>query len=101
VIIGRTMVVNGNTFSGAVTGALYDIQSNGEVYTGGAATTGPDHIRDTLFQPNDNWCNLKPQFAESILIVPEDGAPIRRHAHRSYSTPGSHWWDRQKIELLF
>jgi hypothetical protein len=50
------------------------------------------------------WCNLTPEYKSRIYVYRmENNASPGFHIYKyySYRTPGQHWSERQKSELLF
>jgi hypothetical protein len=63
--------------------------------------TGPDLITAAVLQPGSDNREIRADFGGRVMIIPEETAPVVRNHHRAYSTPGSHWSERQRTEALF
>jgi hypothetical protein len=68
--------------------------------------TGPGLLEHTIcIPPPAMWelpGGLRPALAGKVHFVQEGpDAPIVRYRHHSYSLPGTHWSERQKVERLF
>jgi Glycosyltransferase sugar-binding region containing DXD motif len=63
--------------------------------------SGPDLITAVVLQPGTHNCEIRRDLSDRVLIIPEETAPVERYSHGGYRVAGSHWFERQKTELLF
>jgi len=73
----------------------------GFVFNDVARLSGPNFITEVVLEPGSCNRNVRADFAERIMIMPEEAAPIARNVHTGYKTPESHWTRRQLSEPLF
>jgi Glycosyltransferase sugar-binding region containing DXD motif len=63
--------------------------------------TGPLLITEMVLQPGSCARDIRSDFAERIMIVPEETAPVIRNIYTGYKTPSDHWTVRERNEPLF
>jgi hypothetical protein len=63
--------------------------------------TGPALITEVVLEPGSCARDVRSDFADRILIVPEETAPVVRNLYTAYKTPENHWSVRQLSEPLF
>jgi mannosyltransferase OCH1-like enzyme len=61
--------------------------------------TGPRVINRVIYSASQS--GYRPEFANRILRIREEDAPISRYRHYNYRGPGTHWSERQRTEPLF
>lgn len=65
------------------------------------ALSGPGLITGLLKVPYSPTHEIKPEFRETLHILPEEECPIVRNRFSAYRPENSHWYHRQQVELLF
>lgn len=65
------------------------------------ALSGPGLITGFLKVPYSPTHQIKPEFLESLHIVREEDCPVVRNRFSSYRPENTHWYHRQRTELLF
>ena len=63
--------------------------------------SGPSLVTTMLLEPASFNRDIRWDYEGRVKIIREENAPIVRDRYRDYSTPGQHWSERQKVELLF
>jgi mannosyltransferase OCH1-like enzyme len=73
----------------------------GQVYYHIGRIGGPGLLNMVVSRAGSNNREIRPDFADRVHVIREDGAPFVRNRHKTYYGEGMHWSERQVHERLF